>query len=237
MAIIKTSEGICFLVDDDILDTLICYTWRVVNREKPYGITLIDGKRVLMHRLILSELNDTDFVDHINGNRLDNRKCNLRVCTKSQNAMNRGAASHNKCGFKGVYKDSETGKYRCEIKSLGQRIRPGSFNTAEEAARVYNFHAKIIHGEFAKYNDVSPLFPDNYDPSGVLCLRNTSGYRGIVWSKQTISWQARIYHGKKHLYLGCFDNKIDAAIAYDRKAIEIHGDKAKLNFPENALQV
>jgi hypothetical protein len=60
---------------------------------------------------------------------------------------------------------------------------------------------------------------------------NTSGYKGVSWYNQTTKWQVKIAFNGKLIHLGYFDDPIQAAKAYDRKAVEIFGEFAKLNFP------
>ena len=86
-------------------------------------------------------------VDHINGDKRDNRKCNLRICTGPQNSYNRKVNSN-----------------------------------------------------------------------------STSGYRGVTWHEKTKKWRASIYFNKKHISLGLFKDKVDAAKAYDNKAVELYGE-------------
>lgn len=60
----------------------------------------------------------------------------------------------------------------------------------------------------------------------------TSKYKGVCWHKKHKKWQARITCNGNHMHLGSFDNQIDAAVAYDRRAIEVFGEFAWLNFPQ-----
>ena len=60
---------------------------------------------------------------------------------------------------------------------------------------------------------------------------NTSGFKGVSWHKRGKTWDAKIAHNKKLMHIGSFKDKEVAAKAYDRKAIELHGKFAKLNFP------
>lgn len=111
-----------------------------------------DGGRVIsMHRELMNA-GDNEMVDHINGNTLDNRKENLRFCTKSTNAMNRGIPSNNKTGYKGVHYYKAYKNYQAYISCNKKRINLGYFKTAEEAAIAYNNAALLYHGEFAKLN-------------------------------------------------------------------------------------
>lgn len=87
-------------------------------------------------------------VDHINGNKLDNRRSNLRICTQSQNLNGRNT---NK-GYIGVSWDKFRGKWKANIGKDYQKIFLGRFDTAEEAARVYDEKAVELFGEFARLN-------------------------------------------------------------------------------------
>lgn len=91
-------------------------------------------------------------IDHINRVRHDNRLCNLREATHSQNMANHAIRSTNKTGFKGVYFDKFCGKYRATCSVDGKRFYLGSFNTVEEAAIAYDEKAKELQGEFAVLN-------------------------------------------------------------------------------------
>lgn len=98
-------------------------------------------------------------IDHINGRRWDNRKCNLRICDDSQNNANRRPCSNNKSGYKGVRFNSKKGrKYVVEIRKSGKYTYLGSFACPIEAARAYDKAARELHGEFAWLN-----FPDESD--------------------------------------------------------------------------
>jgi hypothetical protein len=87
-------------------------------------------------------------VDHINGNRRDNRRCNLREVTSAQNCQNRRAA--NQTGLKGVHPRGK--KFFACIRVEGKFTYLGIYPTAEEAARVYDEAAHRAFGEFARLN-------------------------------------------------------------------------------------
>lgn len=112
------------------------------------------SKMIRMHRVIAGTP-DGLFTDHINGDRLDNRSENLRVCDTSQNLSNRGMQANNKSGYKGVSWHSQAIKknlsspWVAKIKVKNKQIYIGAFKTAKEAAVAYEEAAKKYHGEFA----------------------------------------------------------------------------------------
>lgn len=107
-------------------------------------------KTELMHRTILDAPNDME-VDHINGNGLDNRRSNLRICTHAQNIHNSDNSS-NTSGYKGVGK--HLGRWAAYICFQGRQTTIGRFGTPEQAALAYNNKAKELFGEFAKLNKI-----------------------------------------------------------------------------------
>ena len=93
-------------------------------------------------------------VDHRNGNKLDNRKSNLRICSRSENQMNRGKQKNNTSGFKGVSQIKMNQKWVAYIKVNYKRIYIGCFLKKVDAARAYNMAALKYHGEFGLLNKV-----------------------------------------------------------------------------------
>ena len=89
-----------------------------------------------------------------NGNGLDNRKANLRICSNSQNQANRGVGKNNTSGFKGVWFDNRVLRWRAAIQVLKKRIQLGKFDLKEDAARAYNKAATKYFGEFALLNRI-----------------------------------------------------------------------------------
>jgi len=115
----------------------------------------INGKRRPMSRIIMNPSEEL-VVDHINGDRLDNRRANLRVCTQSQNAVNSKRSRRKYPGYRGVYlrRDRINPKYPWEAKLTvnRQHLSFGRFPTKEDAAFVYDQVAIQIHGEFSRTN-------------------------------------------------------------------------------------
>lgn len=146
------------IVDSQDFEYLSQWKWCAQTKKsgKVYAAAWVGGKMVLMHRFILGI---TDFkvkVDHRNGNSLDNRRRNLRQSSNSENMMNRGAASHNKTGYKGVLKCAgrNSKPFKAQIGYNSSTIYLGYFETAREAALAYNVKAVELHGEFALLNEI-----------------------------------------------------------------------------------
>ena len=153
------------------------YAWRGGN--KWYAN---NGSRYKsLHRVIMNPPADKD-VDHINGDTLDNRKENLRICTRSQNMMNKALRSDSSTGFKGVYEVKHGGKY---TKKSGE---------------------VVIYGPPKKR------------------------FRAYIGNPDSPATR------KRHLRLGYYSTAEEAAEAYDRKAVELYGEFALLNFPEKLEQ-
>jgi hypothetical protein len=93
-----------------------------------------------------------EFIDHINGDTLDDRITNLREATWDENARNTKKPRHNRSGFKGVHWRANRQKWVAELKVNGKLIRAGSFKTAEEASEAYKQAAVKYHGEFACFD-------------------------------------------------------------------------------------
>jgi hypothetical protein len=154
MKVIELSKGQVAVVDDESFMELAQYNWCIsavgyaVRRKKfPDGSV----KVVYMHRELMCAQKGQE-VDHINGNRLDNRRENLRLATRSQNAKNVGKKPSNKSGFKGVHKHGRNNSWVAQISVENKMIHLGSFKTPEEAALAYNAAAQRLHGEFANFN-------------------------------------------------------------------------------------
>lgn len=104
---------------------------------------------LLMHRFITG----WEYVDHINGNGLDNRRSNLRQADHFQNMANKRRYRNNTSGFKGVTRNTGTGRpWRAAIRANNKRRHLGYYDTPELAARAYDTAAIALFGEFARLN-------------------------------------------------------------------------------------
>jgi hypothetical protein len=111
------------------------------------------GRPYLVHRVVYLMMTGRwprKEIDHINGDRTDNRWVNLRVASRSQNGANKGISQANNSGYKGVHLCSFTGLWRARIKMKGKSTCLGRFPTPEEAHAAYVVAAKRVHGPYAR---------------------------------------------------------------------------------------
>jgi len=149
---ISLPSGEFVIVDDADVHWLAKIKWH--RHPCGYAQGWMAGKKILMHRLILGivEKPRSVMADHINGNKLDNRRSNLRTCSMQQNQQHRFRAVSNS-GYKGVHFHKATGRYQCYIKSPTRRnISLGYWPNAEDAARAYDRAAVLLFGKFAQTN-------------------------------------------------------------------------------------
>lgn len=157
MQVVLTGRLEEIFVDDEDLDLVIKHNWYLnqkgyaqANVLKPNG----PKTTIRMHRLILGVTNPQIKVDHRFGNRLDNRRKNLRLCTNSQNLANRGINKNNTSGYKGVFYCKYTERWIAQLKYQSYTVWLGRHDTPELAALAYNSKAVELFGEFAAKNKV-----------------------------------------------------------------------------------
>jgi len=153
MKMIKLTRGHSTMVDDEDFELVSKSKWYCGNG---YAVREHKGKMLLLHRFLMGLApGDGIHVDHINGNPLDNRRVNLRVCSNAENIRNRRKNANSTSGYKGVCLDKRSnGKtpWRARVKNDGKIHHIGYFATAEAAALAYDTAARELHGEFALLN-------------------------------------------------------------------------------------
>lgn len=142
------------LYDLEYFGLISLFRWNLHNRG--YAVTTVNGKTILMHRLIMGVDDPEIQVDHKYHNKLDNRRANIRVCTRSENRRNSRKLKESHSKYKGVYRD---GKYwHTQIKVNGRIINLGRFHSELTAAKVYDTAARLHFQDFAFLN-----FPDFFE--------------------------------------------------------------------------
>lgn len=154
---IQLTQGKFAIVDDEDFEILSQNKW-YLGADGYARRNIKEGSKktaIPMHRALLNPPSDR-LIDHKNGNRCDNRRDNLRICTRSENAMNRGKTKQNSSGYKGIYpeKHSKTNPWRAKIQIRGKSVQLGSFSSAKAAAEAYCEAALKYHGEYARFTRI-----------------------------------------------------------------------------------
>lgn len=181
-------------------------------------------KYIYMHRLIM-KAKEKEFVDHIDGNGLNNQKSNLRICTHSQNLQNRHKSNPGTSKYKGVSWSSNMRKWEATILANG-KVRHLAKTTDEIwAARIYDAAARKYFGEFAKTN--LNFTTDNLDDL-LWAFRpwksKTSRFRGISWDNTNQRWYARILFRERRIVMGGFLSEEEALLAYNNLCQDLYGN-------------
>lgn len=152
---IQLNNGLVALVDDEDFEYLNQWKWRVSNGYAARDVWKTPSKRttIQMHRIIMNTPDGFE-TDHISGNRLDNQRSNLRICTHGQNMMNVKTPRHNTSGYKGVSWNKKKEKWYAQIRVHRKTIFIGYFDLLGDAAESYNIAAKKYHNEFARINEL-----------------------------------------------------------------------------------
>lgn len=148
---IKLSRGRVAIIDPEDAPLISPHRWTFLDAGRGYAMRAYthEGKKIyqLMHRLIMAAPAGLE-VDHKNGDSLDNRRVNLRICTHKNNRGNTRKHKDNTSGFKGVSLQKTSGRWIAKAKNLYF----GTFDTPEEAARAYDEAARQLFGPYANLN-------------------------------------------------------------------------------------
>src|SRR4030067_2501891 len=155
--IVPLSRGRLSLVDTEDFDRVMQFKWSAEKSVHSfYAFRRVSKKSFIsLHRLIMGIHDRHIFVDHKNGNGLDNRRENLRICTRLDNSRNRGKFIKGESIFKGVnIKYTKYPTYVSRIRVDKKLIHLGTFDTEIDAAITYNIAAKKFFGQFARLNPI-----------------------------------------------------------------------------------
>lgn len=128
-----TTKGNPFLIDKNDYERVKNVCWHMDAHG--YILGCVNGKEVRLHRF-LTKCPETEIVDHINQNKADNRKCNLRIVNHSQNNMNKPMQKNNTSGFVGVNYNKKNRKWTSFIAVNSRQIYLGSFENIQDAAEA-----------------------------------------------------------------------------------------------------
>ena len=148
------TRGQFALVDEEDFDWLSAWYWTALIRpgRSPYAFRKVNGKPVYLHRFIMGDPPEMD-VDHKDGNGLNCRRDNLRVCTHARNQQNYSKCSTvTSSSFKGVTWDKNRRKWMARIKVNRKFSNLGRFENEQDAACAYDEAANQLFGEFARLN-------------------------------------------------------------------------------------
>jgi hypothetical protein len=219
---IQLTKGLSALVDDADHEKFNKFNW-VAHKsgKKFYAVrrTKINGKykEIYLHREIM-DAPPQMYIDHINGDSLDCRKENMRLVTKSQNAMNRRLRSDNKLGVVGVSK-TKNGKYKAYYSVNGMFKVLGVFANLETAKSAREAAEAQHYGEYARSKDLLveqlPEAKPEDKPFQLYRKRvnNKSGKTGVSYFRPMKAWRARIVLQYKEKTLGYFKTYEEACAA------------------------
>ena len=134
------------IVDEILYYDLIKCSWCLKNDGYVFN-----SKLGLLHRYIMNYTGD-NYIDHINGNKLDNRKNNLRIVTPKQNAQNISSQKNSTSKYIGVYYSKQNKKYMSRIHVNNKTLYVGSFQSEEDAAKARDEATLEYYGEYGKLN-------------------------------------------------------------------------------------
>lgn len=163
IAVLDATEKIHLLTGETMLvsaqDAVFArkHKWRATSGTRKYARSHFAGQYHHFHRFVLGlDRGDKSVVDHINGDPLDNRRENLRICTYAENRWNQ-RKTNSRLGLYGVTHDAQTNMFIGKFTHNGKVEYLGYFGTSVEAAHAYNRRAATLRGEYAVLNDIDPV--------------------------------------------------------------------------------
>ncbi len=220
------------IIDEELWYELSKVGWYLNNK---YISGTINGKTIRLHRYLL-DAPDNLFVDHIDGNPLNNKKSNLRLATKEENSYNKIKYKNTIHQYKGItyIKKNINNPFYVSITKDTKNYTVGHFDTEIKAAIAYNIKAKELFGEFANLNEIN-IDNESYNEIEKEVLNKISNkqklYIGTTKTKYNTYRATYQFKGKSY-HLGCFDNEVKCALAYNLKKIELNNNNStnlKLN--------
>lgn len=147
----ENGKGKCTIIDSEDLELLSKYSWNFGYHG--YAVTTINKKFYNLHQLLF-KIPKGKMIDHINHNKLDNRKSNLRICTNAQNQWNQKKKLNKISKYKGVTFAKARNKWQVSFIHYKKIIWGGRFDSEKKAAQRYNELVGKFRGEFALLNKI-----------------------------------------------------------------------------------
>lgn len=149
----QLTQGKLTTYDDEDHELISAHNWYAIKGHRTFyamSAIRIEGKRIwfAMHRKILGLTDGRLYVDHIDGDGLNNQRSNLRICTSDQNTKNQRLRITNKSGYKGVCWDKRNKKWFASITHNRKQFNLGYFDDPKSAHEAYCAAAIRLHGEF-----------------------------------------------------------------------------------------
>ncbi len=202
---ITLTQGKSTMVDDADYWWLLKFRW-YYSGTTGYAYSTANGKKVRMHQLLLPCVAGL-MADHINRNKLDNRRVNLRLVNKSDN--NRNKTQHNNTsGFIGVTRHTSNSVWVAQASLNNRNYYIGCYPTPEQAAAARTDFLELWRSD-----------PTAIKPKGHVFRNNTSGFRGVYpqhLRSGNVRWAAQVQEEGKHKHLGMFATAQEAANAIQR---------------------
>jgi hypothetical protein len=192
-----------------------------------YTVDSYKQESAYLHRVIMNAPDNLQ-IDHINGNRLDNRKSNLRLCTNQLNQQNKEANKNNSTGVKNVHWHSKQGYYQVSICANGKLNYIGrtkdfdeAVRMAEKARREYHLPQdfRLCERPSSSVKDLRPMIKQR------LSVKNKTGVLGVCETKKGKKYQAQIYKRGKTAYLGTYDTLEEAEATVTKARQEYEREK------------
>lgn len=254
MSKLKTTNGHKIILDETEYKLASQYQWQSKSdgRGGYRPVAHIDGRRISFASIVF-KLEKNQVIYHKNGNPFDFRKDQILICNRSELGHFIGSSNRKSTNYKGIHYYEKSNSWVARIIKDGNIITGGHFVSEEDAAIVADYFILKNFGEDAernhpevpfkeveeRYNQILNKYGQNSNVKkarsgqGIIrCKNKTSRYIGV--SRDKTKWTARIKYDKKQMHLGNFETEIEAAKAYDKKAIELYGETAKANFPSKS---
>lgn len=258
--ILYTKRGKEIIIDSNHYSIAKDYTWNSKktgrgDHEKIY--TCINGKLINFNKIVFG-LSDDECMTYKNGNCFDYSESNIQIVKKCEVAHKNGANKRIKSSrYHGVHFYSHTQKWWVRINRNEKAGSEHCYDLEEEAAYIADYlgickYKNAANQNFPelsfreiedKYNEIKEKY--GYTKSErwarvmqgtSRCKSKSSRFIGVTEKKNRKKrWYARIKFNKKNIYIESFENEVDAARAYDKKATELYGIYAKLNFPDQII--